>query len=135
MFSIDGKLWGFLSKMADLILVNIFFLIFCIPVVTIGASKAALFDVSRRIRRDEESSIFKNFFCSFRDNFKKVTIVWLLYVISMVIVGINVYACMLIEMGWMTTVFMMIAMMVLFVVNITFLYKKALEIEIFRVLF
>lgn len=35
MFSIDGKLWGFLSKMADLILVNVFFLIFSIPVVTI----------------------------------------------------------------------------------------------------
>ena len=62
MFSIDGKLWRFLSKMADLILVNIIFIIFSIPVITIGASKAALYDVSRRIRRDEEGAILKNFF-------------------------------------------------------------------------
>lgn len=129
MFSIDGKLWAFLSKMADLILVNVFFLIFSIPVVTMGASKAALYDVSRRIRRDEESSIFKNFCCSFRGNFKKATIVWGLYVISMVIVGINVYACTVIEMGWMTTVFMMIAMMILLVINITFIYTIMLLIH------
>ncbi len=129
MFSIDGKLWRLLSKMADLILVNLIFIIFSIPIITIGASKTALYDVSRRIRRDEEGAIFRNFFFSFKEHFKKSTIAWLLYIISMVIVLVNLYACTLIEMGWMTTLFMMVAAMVLIIVNITFVYTIMLVIH------
>ena len=126
MFSIDGKLWGFLSKMADLILVNVFFLVFSIPVITIGASKTALFDVSRRIRRNEEGAIFKNFYYSFKSHFKKSTVIWILYVLSMAVTGVNVYACNILNMGWMTTIFMMASFMIFFIINITFLYAVML---------
>ena len=128
MFSIDGKLWRFLSKMADLIIVNVIFIICSIPVITIGASKTALYEVARKIRRDEESSILKNFFSSFKKHFKKSTIIWLMYLLCMVMIGVNLYACIFIRMGLLTTIFMMATAMVLFVVNITFVYTIMLVV-------
>ena len=38
-FNMDNKFFTFMGKAADLILLNIIFLICCLPVVTIGASE------------------------------------------------------------------------------------------------
>lgn len=67
----------FLSKTADIILLNVLFIICCIPVITIGASLTALFSVTLKLADNEESYIIKNFFTSFRSNFRQSTLLWL----------------------------------------------------------
>ena len=44
-FSLDSKLMQGLSTVGDYIILNILFLITCLPVITIGAAKTALFRV------------------------------------------------------------------------------------------
>ena len=41
-FNLDSPVMRFLTKVADLIILNILFLICCIPIVTIGAASTAL---------------------------------------------------------------------------------------------
>ena len=41
-FNYDSPFWSFMSRIADLVIVNILWLVFCIPVFTIGASTAAM---------------------------------------------------------------------------------------------
>lgn len=77
-FSMDGTLFRVLSKMADLMILNIIFLICCIPVVTIGASVTALSYVSLKSKDQEEGYVWKSFFRSFRQNFRQSTVIWLL---------------------------------------------------------
>mgnify|MGYP002982023001 CR=1 FL=1 len=48
MFGIDSKLYEFLSKIADLIIVNLLFIICSLPIVTIGASTTALYGVTKK---------------------------------------------------------------------------------------
>ena len=69
MFREDGALYKLMWTVADMFVVNFLWLLFCIPVITIGASTAAAIDVNMRIVRKEESYIWKNFWESFRKNF------------------------------------------------------------------
>lgn len=82
---IDGPLIQFLSKLADLMWLNILTILCCIPVITIGASLTALHYMAIKIVRGEEGYITKGFFKAFRENFKQSTVIWLIF---MVIIGV-----------------------------------------------
>lgn len=84
-FSIDGKFFSVMDKIANLFWLNILFIICCIPVFTIGASTTALFYVTMKMVKDEDSYITKSFFHSFRQNFKQATGIWLLVLAAGVI--------------------------------------------------
>ena len=76
-FNIDSPLMRFLTKLADLMILNIAFLITCIPVFTIGAAWTALYYVAMKMVRDEESTILRSYFHAFRQNFRQATVLWL----------------------------------------------------------
>lgn len=78
LFDPDNPFLQFISKIFDLMLLNLIFIFSCIPVITVGASMSALSYVNLKIVRGEDPYIIKNFVKSFRQNFKQSTIVWLL---------------------------------------------------------
>lgn len=78
LFQLEGLLFKLLSRAVDLVLLNILFLLFSLPVLTIGASTTALYSVLQKVIRNEDETIVKSFFMSFRKNFKQGTIVWIL---------------------------------------------------------
>lgn len=69
MFKLDGPIHKLLSRILDLIILNVIFTICCIPVVTIGASWCALYDVMFKIKEEKDSNVFKQFFIAFKNNF------------------------------------------------------------------
>lgn len=86
-FNMDNKFFTFMSRVADILLLSIVALICCIPIVTIGASLTALYYVTLKMVRNEESYIFRSFFKSFKQNFKQATIINLI----MLAVGLILY--------------------------------------------
>ena len=74
-FNMDNKFFTVMGRVADLIMLNVVFLICCLPIVTIGASLTALHYVTLKMARNEESYIIKSFFKSFKQNFKQATII------------------------------------------------------------
>ena len=76
-FNLDSPLMRFMSRQADLMILNLMFLVTCLPVVTIGAAWTALYYVAMKMVQDEEGSIFKSYFHAFRLNFKQATFAWL----------------------------------------------------------
>ena len=62
MFSIEGKLFGALSRMADLVILNVLFLLCCVPVITTGAAITAMYYVAGKMAENKEGYIFKSFF-------------------------------------------------------------------------
>lgn len=77
-FDLDSPLMSFLGKMADLLWLNILYMICCIPIFTIGASTSALYYVTLKMTGNEESYITKSFLKSFKQNFRQATIIWLM---------------------------------------------------------
>ena len=81
-FSLDSPVMNFLGRVADLVWLNILYIICCIPIVTIGASTSALYYVTMKMVADEEGYITKSFFKSFKENFKQATVIWLIILLA-----------------------------------------------------
>ncbi len=84
-FSLDSKFMQAMSRLSDLILLNIVFLVTCVPIFTIGAASTALYSVCFRIGTEREEGIFRCYFRAFRDNFKQGTIVFLILVLPLLL--------------------------------------------------
>ena len=74
-----------LSKLADLIWLNILATVCCIPIITIGASLTALHYVVLKMVKDEEGYITRSFFKSFKENFKQATLMWLMLLVVFIL--------------------------------------------------
>ena len=77
-FRVDGKFYQFLSRFFDMLKLNLCWVLFSIPIVTIGASTTAVFAVTLKMAEDREGYIFRAFFREFKANFKKGTVIGLL---------------------------------------------------------
>ena len=53
MFDPNGPLMIALGKLADIVICNLMFILFCLPVFTVGASLAALFACMQELVYDE----------------------------------------------------------------------------------
>lgn len=84
-FDLDSPVMRFLSKVADLMILNIITLICCIPIITIGAAMTGLHYVLLKMVRNEEGYIIRSFFKSFKENFKQATIIWMIILLFFVI--------------------------------------------------
>ncbi|OXS78732.1 YesL family protein [Domibacillus enclensis] len=89
LFQLEGPLFKLLSRAVDLVLLNILFLLFSLPLLTIGASTTALYSVLLKVIRNEDETIVKSFFISFRNNFKQGTMVWLVVSVAGVLLLAN----------------------------------------------
>ena len=81
-----------LSKfIGDAVIISALFLLFCLPVVTIGASVTALYYTVFRKYTKKSDEISKDFMRALKENLKNGIIVHLIYVIYSAIVGFNIY--------------------------------------------
>lgn len=81
-FSVDSPLYRFLSRFLDVLKLNFMWLLFSIPVITIGASTVAAMSVSLKMADDEEGYIGRSFVKAFKENWKQGTVLWIITVIA-----------------------------------------------------
>lgn len=96
-FSLDSPLFRVCSKIADIFLLNLIFVITCIPVVTIGASLTALHYISMKMIKGEEGYIIRGFLKAFKDNFRQATGIYLIMALIGVVLGTDIYFWMNLE--------------------------------------
>lgn len=77
-FNLEGPFFTTINRVGDLIFLNILWFICCIPIVTIGASTTALYYVSMKLAEKNDGYIARNFFKSFKQNFRQSTVIWLI---------------------------------------------------------
>ena len=81
LFDMNGPLVSAMSKLADIVICNVMFCLFSLPIVTIGASLAALFTCMQQLIYEEERDeglIFRAFWNAFLRNFRQATALWLI---------------------------------------------------------
>ena len=71
LFNPDNPLMITMSQITDCIFLSLFWIIGCIPVVTIGASFAALYDATFRGFRKHERNVWQRFYKTFRGSWKQ----------------------------------------------------------------
>lgn len=75
-----------LGKLSDVIICNIMFVLFSLPIFTVGASLTALCSCMMKLVEDtEDSLVAKDFWRAFKSNFKQATAIWLLVLLVILI--------------------------------------------------
>lgn len=89
--NIDGSLMGFLSKVSDICIIGVLWLLFCLPVVTIGASTTAAYYTMVKVVRRQTGTLHREFFRAFKNNFKDAAVINLVYLVLCGILAFNIY--------------------------------------------
>ena len=80
-FDLDNPVIRFLSRVADIMILNLLFILCSIPVFTTGASLSALYYCLFKMKEGTEGYLVRKFFHSFRENFKQATLMWLIMLV------------------------------------------------------
>lgn len=91
LFNYDNPVWRFIGKFFDLMILNLLWFVCSIPIVTMGASTTAVYYVTLKLVRDEEGSTIKDFFKSFKENFRQATCLWLIFLAAGAVIGFDFY--------------------------------------------
>lgn len=126
LFSPDSKIMQALTGLADLMILNILFVVTCIPIFTIGAASSALYTVVFRMQRQEEGGIFRTYFRSFRENFRQGTAIWLILLPLFAVGCINLIWCSAQE-GTLSFILLLMTILVLAVLVLIFSYVFPLQ--------
>ena len=85
---LDSRVYRWLEVATDFFLLNLMWLVACLPVVTIFPSTAAMFGVVRDWVRGKEGSLTRTFITRFRENFGQsllIGVVWTVFGVALVL--------------------------------------------------
>ena len=77
-FSMDSAFYRFISRLGDLMIVNILFLVGCLGIITIGPSLSAMYTMLLKFVRNESGYVAREFWKAYRENFKQSIILWVI---------------------------------------------------------
>ncbi len=115
LFNMDNKVMIFLGRATDLLILNLLFLVTCIPLFTIGAAITSLYEITLKMAKDEEAYMIKGYLGAFKSNFKRSTLMWLAVGAVFLILIVDVY------IAWMNTGMMwdaLLAFAIVFIVGL-----------------
>lgn len=123
LFSIDSPLMRKLSKVADLMILNLLVILTSIPIITFGASMSAMHYVLIKISRNEGTSVAQMYFKSFKENFAQGTVLWIVNILALIVVGYDLSLFLFTETTMPLPLFVcVIAVGVLFLMTCMYFY-------------
>ena len=119
LFDMNNPFWTFLGRLVDVFVLHILWLVCSLPIVTFGASTAALYFALMRDITDEEAHYTKAFFRSFKQNFKQGIGIGLIFLITGAMLAFAFYYYYLMEGTgtiWTAAKVITIMLMILYVI-------------------
>ncbi|MBH1940061.1 DUF624 domain-containing protein [Mobilitalea sibirica] len=90
-FNMDNAFFSTLNKFTDMLFLSVIWIILCIPIITIGPATTALYYATVKVVRKERGYLMREFFKSFRMNFKRGAIVGVILSIVYMILAFDLY--------------------------------------------
>ena len=88
----SSKIGAAITAVIDIVTAGLLWLLCSLPVITLGASSAALYYGVVKCIRHERGRLVKSFFSAFRRDFKTATLLWLIFIAAALILSADVYA-------------------------------------------
>lgn len=129
-FNVDSKFSVFMSRVFDLIILNIIACVCSIPLFTIGANLTAMYYITLKMARNEESYIIRGFFKSWKENFKQATVIWLFSAVLGIVLIVDLIMSNHMS-GTVSTVlkYVFLAMLVLYMFFFTYVFPVLAQFD------
>ncbi len=89
LFSVDGGIYKFMTGLWNIVKINFLWIVFSIPIVTLGGATIAAFDVTMKMVKEEEGYVAHQFVKSFKKNFKDGIVLGILFLLCMYVVWLD----------------------------------------------
>ncbi len=100
LFNYDNPVMQALMYIGDMIIVNVLFLLCSIPLFTIGAAQAGLYNAMRVLQdKEDDSSVAAAFFRGFTTGFWRISAIWCVFLVVFYLLFINCSATILFDGG------------------------------------
>lgn len=73
-----SKLFSVLDVLGNLFVLNLIYILFSLPIITIGASTSAMYSVTIKMVRKEDGTLWSGFVKAFKESFARATKLWLI---------------------------------------------------------
>ena len=77
-FNYDNDIWRFIGRLADIMVLNLLWIVFSLPLFSFGISTTALYYCTLKIVKDEDDGNIRMFLRSFKRNWKEGLVLWLI---------------------------------------------------------
>lgn len=98
--NVDNPFFEFMGRLGDIVMVNILFLICCVPVLTVGSSVFAMYQTFREMEEKTFVSVFRSFRRAFFSSLRRSIPVWLLCFLGGVIFVFDLLYIPRLGTGW-----------------------------------
>ena len=88
---IDSPIARTINKFVQMIYVGLLWFLCSLPILTVGAATAALYEVLLKMQKDEEGAVGTAFFRGFRSNLKCSLPVWIPILLAEAVFGVNLF--------------------------------------------
>ena len=78
----DGPFMRTVNRFSRLMWLGVLTLLFCVPIVTVGASITAMYYVVFQMRDGDKGYVWNNFWRGFKENFLQSTLLWSFWVVA-----------------------------------------------------
>ncbi len=119
LFEYDGNGTKFLRLLSTCLVISVEWLLFSLPIFTIGASSAAMYDMTARMHRGEMMKPWHDFRISFKEHFKKATLTWLPLLILYIILFVDYYFIRKFDASYSNTMLIILSVLILLLFFIT----------------
>lgn len=124
-FSIESPLYKFLLRFWDMVKLNFCWLLFSLPIVTMGAATVAAYSVTLKMVDEHEGYVIRQFVKAFKENWKQGIPMGIITMVSIYIVYLNSEIFNKVESN--PTLFLIAAVLVGFVSLLSFTYAFPLS--------
>jgi len=101
MFGFDSLFYKFGSVIADIFMVSILWIVFSLPIITIGSSTTAAYYVMTKRATGSDSYLVRDFIKSFKENWKPTTIMTVILIAIAGLLYINIRQLPGVELGFL----------------------------------
>lgn len=106
LFDINNPLMRFLIAFFDMMALSVLWVVFSLPIVTMGAATTALYSSCYHHIRKGDDYLWSSFWNAFRENFKRSTLCWLVELAVLALLGVDalILRSLIVKgypMGWM----------------------------------
>lgn len=120
LFDLDSPIMRALSRIGDLMILNIMVIFCCVPIITAGAAFTGMHYVLLKIARGEEGYLVRGYFKSFKQNFRQATIIWLIMiaVFTLIIMDLIILSNNVMDSSRIYTILILAILIILLIISV-----------------
>lgn len=125
MFAYDGPVYKVLSRVSDVVILHLLWLMTSLPLVTLGASLSALYSVSMAHKLGNDAPVSALYFAAFRSKWQRASLLFVVLILSGALLVLNLFFWNYVASGFFSRLAAILTLVLCVLWSLVFIYGFA----------